>query len=248
VPAVPELWSQTVRVAWKPSLRFYERRVPFMLGLEERYTLMAFKVEHDLAGARFGPHEMVEVTPRGAAIRVVGPKAETTRLREVLNSAIATFADGNAWTSFVALQYLDPLEGEYTDACARLATTHLGSVLEDAFDLAVLTTGAPPDGKASYTVEYGAVDHEEAPHRIARQVGRIGDLSKDLVGDVPRDLEFPSVALFSDWVWVDESAPSREVIAFWDDVLVRSEAKVEQLRRMANERGGYHQGGVKAKQ
>ncbi len=204
LPMMPQPWTQTVRLRWRPELRFFEQRTTLMRQLEDDGILPAFIWQTDWVAIRIGEFEALEVGVTGLTARLMSPRPATTNLERAVEVALKLFKPRDVFLSDIWLQYFLPVQGEAQQAQARTAEALVHEFQgARATDWALLIDGFSDRMTCGFQVEYGVVGADEVPMRLQR-VSR--PLSNPLEGpDLPPDLrEAPTTALFLDWHWGPE--------------------------------------------
>jgi hypothetical protein len=67
-------------------------------------------------------------------------------------------------------------------------------------DASVLLDGQMADSAAEFQAEFGVVERDEVPQRVAREVGRLPGPAYE-PSDVARYVDIPDVGMFFDWRW-----------------------------------------------
>ncbi len=232
--ALVDPWTQRFRVAWRPTLAFFEERYRIMRQLEEAQLLRGFEVDERRVRLRLGDvqHQLAFANDRleTSALR---PDADLARLKTGVKCVWDALAPSGVRRPTMQLQWLEPLELSYDDA-RRHAADQLLSLPEEARhkDFAISLDGESADGAVRSHVEFGVVEAAEIGPRLAG-----GRRAPDR-GDPPASIwpieTLPQVALFCDQTWIfDRGMESvNDMTGIWDDAKKRG----EQLMRSIHER------------
>ena len=186
-------------MSWRPELRFYEQRVAILKKLEEQGILRAFRVQEGFVDAQlFETRDQLTVRQDGADIQLLSPEAEPGRALEALCIALGEVRPTTPRSISASFQYIAPIELEFMEAVTRGYGRVLGDLpgsLQHG-DWAILTDVSLESPPASGTVEFGIIQAEEAPGRLARHAGRAGGKSQSAQRSVAG--QFPDVAVFCD--------------------------------------------------
>jgi len=211
---VPDPYTQSIRLAWRPELRFYEQRVSILKSFEDEGVLRAFRVQENFVDARlFETRDLLTVRQDGLELWLATPDADGDRAWGAVEVALACVKPALARSMHVFFQHLAPLDMPFESAIKGAYGRLLGSLgtpgirFDDWSLLADLEmTWTPP---AAGQMEFGVVRGTEVIDRLTRQAGRTG------VAQRPPDAwvhaQFPDVALFSDCQFSAAANPSQEL-------------------------------------
>jgi hypothetical protein len=228
-------WSQTLRVVWKPELRFFETRTDLLRTFEEETGLPAFRWTDGLIGARLGLSEAIEIQSSGARLVVTTPDGDTSVAEAALGHAFEAIKPENVRILGADFQFLMPLDENYDTARRGSAALLLGGLMpgENVLDWSALLDGLFEEAGMRYQVEFGILNNQEAPARIVRNMTRL-DLSEDVL-PMPPDFwhfeDLPEVALFMDWMWTPRGTQGTNEGA--DDVVTRWKSLAAESDRVA---------------
>lgn len=222
-PAVP--WSETVVLAWRPNLAFFERRSDFLRELEKAHTLAAFRWREDSIDIRLGARETLTVTPRGAVFGLVGVSARREVAAAVAGLTLRLLRPEAVILDQVLVQELVPVDIAYAEARRFSAMRLLRDLMPGVVytDWSVLLDGVSSDFGAPFQVEFGVVNDDEVPSRLARLAGHMH--GPDAVpDDVWADENLPACALFADWRWLPRRSvgaedSEAELVSLWDKLV-----------------------------
>lgn len=195
-------WTQSLSLLWRPELSFYEKRVEILKAFEEQGILRAFRVEGDSVDAQlFDSRDRLTVKQDGLSLQLLDPDADPSRALQALEVALDAVAPSRPWHISVSFQYVNELAPSFDEVVQSAYGRLLGDLntADKSFgDWAVLIDlhlqGFPSKGQ----VEFGIIKADEAPRRLARTAGKMGNASGRREIDRWRETKFPDVALFAD--------------------------------------------------
>jgi hypothetical protein len=194
-------WTQSLHLYWRPELRFYEKRIAILKQFEEQGILRAFRVEEGFVDAQlFESRDRLTVKKDGLDLQLFSPDADPERAMEALGIALSEAGPTTPRVASATFQYIVEIDLEFAEAVDR----GYGRVLGDlpggdlSFgDWAVLTDISLDEPDCSGTVEFGIIQANEAPRRLARLAGRAGEGRAQSLQRWEAE-EFPDVAIFCD--------------------------------------------------
>ncbi len=228
---MPDLWTQSLSLRWRPELRFYEKRVEILRTFEEQGFLRAFRVRESTIDARlFSSRDSLSVRQDGLDLHLRRPDSDLERALEAVEISLSAVSPSQPRSCSGFFQFLSPVDMEFENAVSRAFGAALGRLGTESIELsdwAFLIDLSAKDGGAGQ-MEFGIVLAEEVPERLSAAVGRIQRESPPppYVGEPE---EFAPVSLFSDfWISRDgagEAATlSEDVPSFWETA--RNEADI----------------------
>jgi hypothetical protein len=232
---VADVWTQTLNLRWRPSLRFYEQRIAILRDFDERGVLRAFAVEDGPIGAQVltAGHQLT-VRHDGLTISVVGPNADVGEIVALAQIAVAHLKLSKMRVGQSRFQHIEPLELEFEQAVSAA----VGSILRfsaapglECSDWSVLADFRSTDQTAGQ-MEFGLIRDHEAAARIEGRIGRLGS-SGFARAELPRST-YPPVALFADSTWEksQQDDDSFEAIQeYWTVVKDRAAVLVDGLHQ-----------------
>jgi hypothetical protein len=194
-------WTQTISVAWRPELSFYEKRIAILRVLEDRGDLTAFRVRDDTVEARlFGGAGFMSVRQGGLRLQLRGPDTDVEKAWAAATSAVSDLDPALPRSVSVSFQHVLELSMAFDDAVDRgYARLFAGLPHQEVrfADWALLSDLEFQEPAAVGLIEFGIVRDHEIEQRLARQVGRAGaeDPTQGFTWD---KAGFPKVALFAD--------------------------------------------------
>lgn len=239
-------------LGWRPTLRFFELRTTLLRELEKDDNLAAFRWTEGAVGVRLGQGEVLEVGPQGALLTLAGPAARRDVATSALDRLIALLRPEGVIMNQLLVQELLPVEIRYGEARRLSAVRLLRDLMPGIVysDWSVLLDGASSAVGSTFQVEFGIVDDDEAPARLARHVGKMQDRS---LVPLPEDMwyyeEIPACGLFADWRWMPQRAVgqddcTRELVSLWESLVVEgARCTLNLLERLAG-MGANLEGGV----
>lgn len=217
-----EPWTNGLRLAWVPTLSYFERRFEILRALERRGVLHAFRVDDDdsVAARLEEAHHELRIRSDGLGASEFGSDGRSTVLREAVAEVLNALEPRRFRALSAFYQHMAPIEGDYDGRrrhFAAVCAAGVGASL-GATDCAVLIDGSREG--ADYQAEFGIVDRTELRMRLrGEQVGRLGGAHR-FQGELPADL--PEVAMYMESNWTlqgltdhsDDKA--RWVLEAWD--------------------------------
>lgn len=197
-------WTQSLALAWRPELRFYEKRLEILRALEERGDLWAFRASEDRVQARLVDQwQQMSVRQSGVALHLLSPAADEERSWKALALASEMVQPKEIRSLSIAFQYAVELPIPFADAArrgGRALVAGFGLSGVSVPDWAVLVDVALDEALgARGQAEFGIVRALEVPVRLARDVGRIGFPDPPVTSaELWENEEFPPVAVFMD--------------------------------------------------
>jgi hypothetical protein len=229
--------TQSIRLRWRPELRFYEQRTAILRELEDLGVLQAFRFSEGSVDARLPEWRWLAVTESGLTLNVLtdsDDESEAWRLVELVVSKIAPLRYSHARASYqhvveLPLSFERAIERSYEELFRPLNTSEVA--VTDWAVLADLRTSGPHPAVGK--VEYGIVRQGEVPHRLQKQGGR--DPGMEHLGSREWDrAEFKDVSLFADSDLQCDAADDREEL-FLDDARMFWDSSREQMGRLVDE-------------
>jgi len=232
---MPDLWTQSLSLRWRPELRFYEQRVAILRSFEEEGYLRAFRVQENYIDAKlFGSRDSLSVRQNGLDLHLGRPGSDADRVFGAVEIGLAAVAPSQPRTFSAGFQHVAPLNMKFEDA-VRGAFGRLGTAGGIEVDDGALLADISLNDGLSAQIEYGIVRAAEIPARLSRTVGRIQHESAAPY-DLPEPDEFAEVSLFSDlMVRRDDVGPVEtlrdEVQSFWQTARTEADKLVSTLEK-----------------
>ncbi len=201
---LPAPWTQTIKLSWRPELRFYEERIGILRELQDRGLLQAFRVGDNHVDARLqNPRYQLSVRESGLTMHLLAPDAEPDEAWNVLAPALDLIRPSRPREMATTYAHVAALDQSFDEAVARGYSGLFGSL--DAggarFDDWALLADVYLDSiSANGLIEFGIVRTHEIEARLTRRAGRTtsGDPYPPISPTVMQGLKIPKVALFSD--------------------------------------------------
>jgi hypothetical protein len=195
-------WTQSVRLSWRPELSFYEKRVDILKVFEEQGILRAFRVEEGSVDAQlFDSRDRLTVKQDGLDLQLLALDADPGRAMQALEVSLDAVAPALPRHISASFQYVNELELDFDDAVRSAYGRLLGDLDtgDHRFgDWAVLIDLHFQDFPSQGQIEFGIIQADEAPRRLARTAGRMGNASGRSEVGRWQNIQFPAVALFAD--------------------------------------------------
>jgi hypothetical protein len=199
------VWSRSVRLVTTPTPLLYDVRGRLLNELRGLASVERFRVrDDDIAVVFEGPRE-VHVGMESILCSSYVPDDDPrwiVRPLDVIERAIEPKV-----TSLVAsFQHLIEVEGPTESLTEQSAKLAMGSIAESigVYDYANLVDGIDRETGLAYQAEFGIINADEAPFRLARFAGRAqGETSSSM--DLIVAMDFPEAAVFVDSRWSVES-------------------------------------------
>lgn len=199
---MPSPWTQSLRLSWRPELSFYEKRVELLKAFEEQGVLRAFRVEESLVDAQlFDSRDRLTVRHNGLDLQLLATNADPERAMQALEIALDAVNPANTWHISSSFQYLVDLQLSFEEAVKSAYGRLLGNLNSsgDPFgDWAVLVDLHLGSFPSTGQIEFGLIRDTEAPARLSRTAGRMGNASGRNDAELWHNTKFPAVALFAD--------------------------------------------------
>jgi hypothetical protein len=200
---VPVPWTQSITIGWRPELRFFEERYSLLRAFDDSGDLRAFRVGNDRIDARlFEPVQELAVRQDGLELHSFDPGADATKAWEAVRRTVGRLSVTRFSDASVGLQHVLELPGVTFEDVVASAYERLFTPLgtddvrfdDWAFNADVVVTG-PPESRG--VTEFGIIRRDEAPRRLARQVGRQVQHARPVPVRWSED-DFKDVSLFAD--------------------------------------------------
>jgi hypothetical protein len=183
-------------------LSFYEKRVDILKAFEKQGVLRAFRVEEGSVDAQlFDSRDRFTVKQDGLDLQLLARDADPKRAMQALEVAVDALAPAFPRHISASFQYLRELNLDFEDAIRSAYGRLLGELNagdEKFGDWAVLIDLDFQDLPSAGQIEFGLIQAEEAPRRLARTAGKMGNSSGRSEVSRWQGLRFPDVALFAD--------------------------------------------------
>ncbi len=223
------LWTQAVRVQWRPELRFFEERTQLLRELADLDLLRAFQWRDQTIGARLGHYEVIEVGSTGALISLTSPKASPDRLHQALKVTLRRVDAKDVTAGYTTLQYLLPLTTDGRTVQRASAEVFVPEVAPEGrgMDWAMLLDGSSVALGTAFQVEYGVLRNDEMAYRLSGRAAR-QPAAVDTQGHAIDFDDLPDSAAFFDWRWLfqerlGDGDVSEAVFRLWGAAVDESE-------------------------
>jgi hypothetical protein len=227
-----DAWNRTMSLEWTPSLRFYERKIQLLQGMERRGLLAAYAVQEGLVGLLVGDRAMeLIVTSRSCSLRLSGSTFDRDRLFEAIGMILRTVEPMAIRATSYSSQHLAALSDSYEEGKSRFIESFFDGRSSNIGldDMAVLVDGQDPEHETSYQVEFGVVSADEIPDRLNRHAGRM-EAQESLSPYDWSTSGFPAVALFVDSSWeLNERANGSDGSVLMKRLLEEAEGRADRL-------------------
>lgn len=244
--------TQSIRLRWRPELRFYEERISILRKLEERGVLQAFRVSEESVDAALPDWRWLSVFASGITLNVLTDTDDTSEGQDIIKAVIGQIAPLQFSRARVSYHHVQELPLSFDEAVARGRKRLYGGVgTEDVVPsdwalLLDLDVVGPPSSKGQ--VELGVVRSSELPLRLSRLAGRAPGM-QHLEQREWKPTEFKDVSLFADSDLVCPAESGREedflddACAFWSASRTQVGRLVEELSsKLANNDSGGDDG------
>lgn len=233
-------WAKTILVHYNPDLRFHERKVSLLRSFDDLGLLRAYRLADNEAGALLG-HGRSELVITERYLRLyVTPQSIDEDIdleRRVVQDVMTALSPEVTEFEFLS-QHVCPLEGEYEINLQESASRFFGSWATDngMRDYALLLDGSM--GQRDYKAEFGIITDDELEPRLLRKIGRIRPRGSPSPYAPLGERTPPSVALFIDISWhqestsLEESIDASQLLAEWTESVNLSQQVVENLYSM----------------
>ncbi len=222
------IWTQTLDIAWRPELRFYEHGASVLREIQEDSSLSAFRLSDDEAGAQLGDeyHE-IDFSARGLTASLLRPDADMDRVLMGMSIVLKRLQPSRFEAPSIRFMHVRALAKGYDEARQEAIRSLFGSVEFGPAvvgDFANLLDGVTTEPPGSIHVEYGIVSADELPMRLTGLLGQVSPRlprAAERSVPLPRDAEdFPAVALFADMAFqlldrIPDEDPLAKVTDMW---------------------------------
>jgi hypothetical protein len=201
--------STVVDLRWRPCLAFYEHGVEVLRFLDNAGLLRQFKVEKDHVNARLTTGTDLRVGVLGVTFTAPAGSLPVDAVRLIVNHIAQELQPADLEAKII-LAYLEPLRWDltYEHACMAATAAWLPGVASAAaaYDSATLIDGRSQRYDIRFQAEFGIVDADQIPARLARALGnRIGGPVMSMADQA--GLDVPPLAVFVDSSWFPQDAP-----------------------------------------
>jgi hypothetical protein len=225
-------------IHWRTTLGFYENRFAVLRAFDDQGLLRQLRVAEQRVSVRLkDPYHVLVFTPENVEVSVLRPDGDLGLLASALGRVWEALTPSRVANPEMRFQWLVPLEGDYDQARANgverlFGRTVSGVTMKDWS----ATLAAETEGRASTAfLEFGVVDSDEAPQRLARQIGAFqGQGGPETPPSIWEPSTLPPVAFFVDLRWsVNEGvAESPEgVIRVWEETRKKADGLVSDLMK-----------------
>jgi hypothetical protein len=211
--------TQTIRLRWRPVLRFYEERVPLLRELEKRGLLQGFRLHDEVADGQLTEWRWLSIWPSGVTLNVlddVGDLSQSWSLIETICDRLGPLHFSHARASYQHVAALPLSFDEAVERGQQRLHRHLSTsdvLLGDWALLADIDVLGPPAAKGQ--IEFGIVRKSELQDRLSRGVGRGPGLPHLGTREWPLD-RFKDASLYADSDLTCPAEDGREAVFLSD--------------------------------
>lgn len=235
-----EPWTQSIELAWRPELGFFDDRSALLRKLESLELINQFHWSADEVVVKVQEFATLRVGVDGASIYLASPRASADRVRQALQVALDHVKPKGVVMVLARIRHLVPINSTAREAQQLSAASVLGLALSDVrpTDYALMVDGVSDLLKAPFQVEFGVISDEEGAYRFSPGSGRMGGYSEP----IPPDLEgLPRCAAFFDWSWVVRKPMTEDGFGF-ESVVTTWDSLAGESARLAAELWERHMG------
>jgi hypothetical protein len=217
--------TQSIRLRWRPELRFYEQRIKILRDLEEQDLLQAFRVTEETVDAELPNWCWLSIAQSGLTLDWLTETDDTSTAWTLVQDIVGKIKPRQFSHARTSYQHVIGLPLSFDEALARSREQLYSAwgteevTLTDWALLADLEAAGPPPSKGQ--VEFGITRSDELPARLNR-VSRRGPGMMQTSHREWKPEEFKDVSLYAD---SDFNCPATEgdldaflerAEAFWD--------------------------------
>jgi len=199
---LPDPWTQTIGLSWRPELSFYEKRIEILKALEKKEILRAFRVEDRFVDAQlFETRDLLSVRQDGLSLELFSPSADPERAIQAVEIAIAGIVPKAPRRIKASFQFIVDLELGFEAAieAAHGGIFHAFGPSSLTFgDWAVLLDFNLDEQQAVGQAEFGVIAQQEALRRLTREAGRKPQRPEMQTQGRWKRADFPEVSVFVD--------------------------------------------------
>ena len=227
--------TQSIRLRWRPELRFYERRIEILRMLQDRSLLEAFRVDAGSIDAELPGYRWISMRESGLTLNLLTETMDTNQAWTIVESLIGEIGPLRYTHARASYQHLAELPFDFEEAQTRaddrlyqrLSTDEIA--LTDWALLADLSAKGPPASKGQ--IELGIVRRGEVVDRLTRGAGRRAPGMEHLGSRNWQPDEFKAVSLFADSDLICLASAGREEV-FLDDARAFWASSRDQMGRL----------------
>lgn len=195
--------SRSVVLAWRPCAGVYDTRSALVELLDERFDVDSFRIDGGHVGVVLAGGREVVADVQGLTVYSIAPaEADAERMGEIVES-VTRLLKAQPLGLVVSLQHIVPWlpEAAHTDVYENAVGALFGGLAEELHmtDFALLADGRRGSGD-KFQFEFGVIDAEEAPLRMARLMGRASGHKPKLHEQI-LEASYPAVSTFVDSTW-----------------------------------------------
>jgi hypothetical protein len=226
--------TQTLRLRFRPTLRYFDERVAIVRRFDELDCLRGFTVEAEDVRAALDGFRWLSITPSGVTFDILDPAHDRDASWAIVEDVCTALGPLTFSHARVSYQHLVALPLSFEEAVARgrrrlmrdLSTDEV--TLDDWALLSTVNIAGPHT--AAGMIEFGTVRRDEIQVRLARAVGRGPGMLHIGERDWPLQ-DFGDVSLYADTDLASVAAPGREQ-AFLDDAAEFWDQSRDQMTRL----------------
>ena len=168
---------QSLRLSWRPELRFYEQRVAILTAFRGRRRAPSFPVQEDFVDARlFDSRDLVTVRRDGLELRLAAPGADPDLVWVAVEIALSSLQPRRPRMMEAFFKHLAPLEMEFDEAVEAAYGRVLGfrgSSTTRFGDWAMLVDAEVGESATGRFESTASCARREVLPRFTQHVGRI---------------------------------------------------------------------------
>lgn len=242
VGLVPDPYTQSMNLIWRPELRFYERRVSILESFEAEGMLRAFRVQENFINARlFDSRDLLTLRQNGLELQLETPDSDPERAWVAVEMALSSLQPTQPRLLGATFQHVAPLDVPFDVAIGHSFGRILGAFGAAGIkfvDWALLVDmEKSEEWSGSGQIEFGIVRAKEVPDRLARRAGRTGD-ARD-VADAWTVDRFAEVSIFSDCTLGALADPSEDLASqagrFWARARKETGTVVQRIQELISD-------------
>jgi hypothetical protein len=213
-----DLWTQRLRISFRQTLRFYERRFEIVRHFEELGTLRDFRVHaEDRVALRLGDaNHRVGFGPAELDAALFIPGGDIGRVEDAFVYAGDQLEAQRMVRPQITFQWLEEIVGLSYDEARRAAARSVFKP-KSLNDFALLIDGRLDAPALTFQAEVGVVDAAEIPTRLSGSRSGVVAADQEAPPTLWSDERLPEVAIYGGLGGFLDEKPSstNEVIDLW---------------------------------